>query len=57
MVVSVVVEVEDPVELRVDVDVKVLGRLDALGEGLAGVLFHLDVVELPEQDYVIDRYS
>lgn len=48
MVVAVVVEVEDAVELRVRAHVQVLRRLDALGERLARVLFHLDVVELPE---------
>ena len=47
VVVSVVVEVEDPVELRVHRDPQVVRVLDALAERLPRVLLHLDVVELP----------
>ena len=49
MVVSVVVKVEDPVELAVNGDVDVLSVLDSLAQRLSGVLFHLDVVKLPEK--------
>ena len=48
MVVAVVVEVDDPVELGLGGHVDVVGVGDALGQGLAGVLLHLDVVELPK---------
>ena len=47
MVVAVVVEVDDPVELGLGGHVDVVGVGDALGQGLAGVLLHLDVVKLP----------
>ena len=47
VVVSVVVEVEDPVELGVHRDPQVVRVLDALAERLPRVLLHLDVVELP----------
>ena len=47
VVVSVVVEVEDPVELGVEGDPQVVRVLDALAQRLPGVLLHLDVVELP----------
>ena len=48
VVVSVVVEVEDPVELGVHRDPQVVRVLDALAERLPRVLLHLDVVELPK---------
>ena len=48
MVVPVVVQVNDSVQFRIHVDVDVLGVLDALAQGLAGVLLHLNVVELSE---------
>lgn len=47
VVVPVVVKVEDPVQLAVYGDSQVVGVLDALAEGLPGVLLHLDVVKLP----------
>ena len=47
VIVSVVVKVEDSVQLTLHGDVQVLGVLDPLAERLPGVLFHLDVVELP----------
>lgn len=47
MIVSVVVKVEHSVQLTLHGDVQVLGVLDPLAERLPGVLFHLDVVELP----------
>jgi hypothetical protein len=47
MVVAVVVKVEHSVDFRVEGHVDLLCALDAFGEGLAGVLLHLDVVEFP----------
>ena len=52
MVVSVVVKVEDPVELAVNGDMDVLSILDSLAKCLSGVLFHLDVVELPGNSWL-----
>ena len=49
VVVAVVVEVEDPVDLAVRGHVDVLGAVEALAQGLAGILLHLDVVELSEK--------
>lgn len=46
VVVPVVMEVEDPVDLTVSADVKVLNGLDTLTYSLARILLHLDVVEL-----------
>ena len=54
MVVAVVVEVDDPVELGLGGHVDVVGVGDALGQGLAGVLLHLDVVKLPGKE--INRF-
>lgn len=48
VVVSIVVEVEHPVELAVHGHPEVLRVLDALAERLPRVLLHLDVVELPK---------
>ena len=53
VVVSVVVEVEDPVELGVKGDPQVVRVLDALAQRLPGVLLHLDVVELPASKEVL----
>ena len=50
MVVPVVVEVDDAVQLRLHVDVEVLWVLDALAEGLPGVLLHLNVVKFPARE-------
>ena len=50
VIVSVVVNIEDPVELGVLVDLEVLFRLDALAQGLASILLHLNVIELPEKE-------
>lgn len=47
VIVTVVVQVEDSVELRIGTDVDVLRVLDALRDRLARVLLHLDVVEFP----------
>ena len=47
VVVSVVVEVEDPVELGVEGNPQVVRVLDALAQSLPRILLHLDVVELP----------
>lgn len=47
VIVAVVVEVDDPVQLGLGGHVDVVGVGDALGQGLAGVLLHLDVVKLP----------
>ena len=47
VVVSVVVKVEDSVQLTLHGDVKVLPVLDSLAESLSGVFFHLDVVKFP----------
>ena len=47
VVVSVVVKVENSVELALHRDMKIIGVLDSLAECLPGVFFHLDVVELP----------
>ena len=49
VIVSVVVNIEDPVKLGVLVDLEVLFRLDALAQGLASILLHLNVIELPEK--------
>ena len=50
MIVSVVVNIEDPVKLGVLVDLEVLFRLDALAQGLASILLHLNVIEFPENE-------
>lgn len=55
VVVSVVVEVEDPVQLAVHGHSEVLRVLDALTQCLPGVLLHLDVVELPEIGEPLDQ--
>ena len=47
VVVSVVVKVENPVELALHGHMKIVRVLDSLAESLPGVFFHLDVVELP----------
>ena len=52
VVVSVVVEVEHPVELGVNSDPQVVGVLDPLAQRLPGILLHLDVVELPADKVV-----
>lgn len=49
VVVPIVVEVDDSVELRVQVDPDVLWVLVPLAEALARVLLHLDVVKLSER--------
>lgn len=49
MIVAVVVHVEDADEFGVVADANLLGVLDAFGQRLAGVLLHLDVVELTAQ--------
>ena len=54
MVVPVVVEVEDPVDLAVVAHHDLVGVGDALAQGLAGVLLHLDVVKLPGKE--INRF-
>ena len=57
VVVSVVVEVEDPVELGVEGDPQVVRVLDPLAKGLPGILLHLNVVELPANklhEYIAD---
>jgi len=46
VVVAVVVQVEDPVDLDVLVDVDVLRSLQTLANGLPCVFFHLNVIEL-----------
>jgi len=46
VVVAVVVQVEDPVDLAVLVDVYVLRSLQTLANGLPCVFFHLNVIEL-----------
>ena len=53
VVVSVVVKVEDPVELGVEGDPQVVRVLDALAQRLPCVLLHLDVVELPAKEGVL----
>lgn len=47
VVVPVVVQVEDPQEFRVHVHLQLFCALHALRDGLASVLLHLDVEELP----------
>ena len=49
MVVSVVMKVKNSVELTVDGHADVLGILDSLTESLSRILFHLDVIKLPEK--------
>jgi hypothetical protein len=51
VVVPVVMQVEDPVYLRVAAHVQVVCILDAFTDGLSCVLLHLDVVELPETQH------
>ncbi len=51
VVVPVVVQVEDPVDLRVCADVDIVRVGDALAQGLSRVLLHLDVVELPARKW------
>lgn len=48
VVITVVVEIEHPVDLGVTTDLEILDVFNALRDGLSRVLFHLDVVELPE---------
>ena len=55
MVVSVVVKVENPVQLALHGDVKILRVLDSLAESLPGVLLHLDVVELPGNSWLYEN--
>ena len=57
MVVAIVVNVEDPVELGVLVDVKLGVTLGTLAQGLSGVLLHLDVVELSGNEKRSKLYS
>ena len=52
VVVSVVVKVENPVELALHGHMEILRVLDTLAEGLPGVLLHLDVVELPGKSWL-----
>ena len=52
VVVSVVVKVENSVELALHRDMKIIGVLDSLAECLPGVFFHLDVVELPGNSWL-----
>ena len=52
MVVSVVVKVEDPVELALHGHMEILRVLDSLAESLSGVFFHLNVVELPGNSWL-----
>lgn len=52
VVVSVVVKVEDPVDLGVASDHEILDGLDALLHRLSRVLLHLYVVELPEKERI-----
>ena len=54
MVVAVVVEVEDAVELALPAHVQLLGALHPLAQRLPRVLLHLDVVELPAMEGVLD---
>ena len=49
VVVSVVMKVKNSVEFTVDGHADVLGILDSLTKSLSCVLFHLDVVKLPEK--------
>ena len=49
VVVSVVMKVKNSVELAVYRHTNVLGILDSLTKSLSRVLFHLDVVKLPEK--------
>ena len=56
VVVSVVVQVEDSVQLTLHGDVQVLGVLDPLAERLPGVLFHLDVVKLPGTEHGVNYF-
>ncbi len=49
MIVAVVVNVEDPVQLRVLVNVQLAVALAAFAQRLSGILLHLDVVEFPEK--------
>ena len=49
MVVSVVMKVKNSVELAVYRHTNVLGILDSLTKSRSAVLFHLDVVKLPEK--------
>lgn len=46
VVIAVVVQVEDPVDLAVLVDVYVFRSLQTLANGLPCVFFHLNVIEL-----------
>ena len=48
MIVSVVVKVENSVEFTLNRDMNIFSILDALTQGLSGILFHLYVVELSE---------
>ena len=54
MVVSVVVQVQDAVQLRLCVDMQLLSFADTLAKTLSCVLLHLDVVELPASKEVLD---
>ena len=52
VVVSVVVKVEDPVQLALHGHMEILRVLDSLAESLPRVFFHLDVVELPGNSWL-----
>ena len=54
VVVSVVVEVEHPVELGVESNPQVVGVLDPFAQRLPCVLLHLDVVELPGKEVICE---
>ena len=47
MVISVIMNVDDPVELGIFRHVEFGVTLDAFGQGLPGVFLHLDIKEFP----------
>jgi hypothetical protein len=47
VIVPVVVQVDDPVELAVHVDVDLVRTVETFAQGLSRVLLHLNVVEFP----------
>lgn len=50
VIVPVVVQVEDPVDLRICAYMQVVGVLHTFWYRLPGILFHLDVVELSVEE-------
>ena len=51
----IVVHVQSPEQLRVPANCHVFDVTDAIDDGLAGKLLHLDVVELPEVTEPLDQ--